>query len=610
MAPDPLTFGGLHFPNVLVDKLLLPVAGLVLRQLEQLPTARRVVSSAYSADGTSLWLLTRGGSVARWDAKERQLQILKTAQKPLEFIQLSPDGKQVLVANRPGGVIDPSDLNPPGKGAKDLGAEPAAVWDAKSWKRVGGLPATDLETSSWSAAAFHPKGKGILLAGMSVVLWQPDTGKKTTFQGLDVALGPRLTALAFSPDAKQAAGGGAAAVLVWDASNGRVVRTLPHENAGTLAYAPDGARLVTGSYESARVWDAKTGRELSRLTPRLGVVKAVAFAGDAPLAVVNETSAGLVSLWNIATQRRLAEFTPYQGRLCLATFSPDGKSVLLAFLDGAAYVWQTDEPEKSSAVQGALPPLLPAALRTATAPTSTAQDVAHLHFAHGGGKLLAVSSAGEVVVWDTTNGRRLRSLIASSHTTKAAALAPGGKLLAAGGQGLREDEALTTWALAEGRCLSTAGLGTQMKAISAMTCPASGDSLVTAGGGTEQSGEAVLWDPNRGGELLSRGTSPIAQDRRLELGRIGPGDVYWRGDEAERHRSSGGPGRLPASQRGDGHSGGSCRGSAKVLSPKSGGALGGHDRGGGYVAASLSASDGQGVSAAGIGAHDRRCRRA
>jgi WD40 repeat protein len=120
--------------------------------------------------------------------------------------------------------------------------------------------------------AISPDGKRLAAGGISVKVWDAETGKElSTFGGLsgeafclgfssdDFSRQAQTQTLAFSPDARRLAvilsEQDKTAVKVWDATTGKLLRTLPMGDALCVAFAPDGARLAVGGAPGDSVWE-------------------------------------------------------------------------------------------------------------------------------------------------------------------------------------------------------------------------------------------------------------------------------------------------------------------------------------------------------------------
>ncbi|MDP4512185.1 WD40 repeat domain-containing protein, partial [Nonomuraea turcica] len=70
---------------------------------------------------------------------------------------------------------------------------------------------------------------------------------------------------------------------LWDIRTGKTVRTLPEHGKGitAVAFSPDGRTLATGGAEGvARLWDIRTGKTVRTLPEHGKGITAVAFSPD------------------------------------------------------------------------------------------------------------------------------------------------------------------------------------------------------------------------------------------------------------------------------------------------------------------------------------------
>lgn len=159
-------------------------------------------------------------------------------------------------------------------------------------------------------------------------------------------LGPPLmdkdrffAAAALSPDGKilvtgstSNAPGGGAAVRLWDAARGNLLRTLSEEIGASIAcFNPAGSRLFTG--DPAQLWNPATGKPVgARLKLGEGALSAAAFSPDGrTLATATGIAAGGVArgdvrLWDAATGAMRGSPLSHASVQAIA-FSPNGRLV-------------------------------------------------------------------------------------------------------------------------------------------------------------------------------------------------------------------------------------------------------------------------------------------
>ncbi|HEY0320126.1 MAG TPA: TIR domain-containing protein, partial [Pyrinomonadaceae bacterium] len=105
-----------------------------------------------------------------------------------------------------------------------------------------------------------------------------------------------------------ASGGGDNTVRLWEASSGKLLRTLEGHtgNVLSIAFDPEGEMLASGSRDNTvRLWEASSGKLLRTLEGHIDAIDSVAFSKDGKL-LASKSEDETLRLWNCETWETVA----------------------------------------------------------------------------------------------------------------------------------------------------------------------------------------------------------------------------------------------------------------------------------------------------------------
>jgi WD40 repeat protein len=292
--------------------------------------------------------------------------------------------------------------------------------------------------------------------------------------------------LAFSRDGKILAGGGLGdeRVQLWDIAAGKVRSTFKGQgkNVYSVAFSPDGKILASAGGEvrgagEIILWDLPTKKPRVLLQDPNDVFKSLAFNADGSTLAAGCLVSSGVRLLDVATGKERTRYTAHDPRgISSIAFSPDGKMLASAGVDGMVKVWEPAGAKEQFSFR--------ASTGGGHAPVAFSPDGKML--ACGCNSYLRINNQlgflGEVKLWDIGSGKERARFQGHIGNLRAVAFSPDGKTLASGSM----DQTVSLWDVATGKERATLRVGV-------VTCLAfSPDGTILAVGATD--GTLKLWE--------------------------------------------------------------------------------------------------------------------
>jgi len=316
-------------------------------------------SLAFSPDGKSLATVARDDTLRLWDVEtlreSRVIGIGRQGSGPT-FSQpaFSPDGR-ILAA--------------------PMGARTIRLWDVASGT---GIRTLELHASGLQSVIFSPNGCFLtwsdmhdrvgtwdIVKGRNLYTLKAEPTRELSIRGMHFF---PMRRIAFSPDSTIFASGSEdETVCLWDVAKGKQLRNIITSDAGfnCLAFSPTGSLIVTGEglhYDgsssgirksSLSLYAVASGKRLLEMKGHEQPVSCVAFAPDGRT-IVSCSDDETIRVWEVSTGLELLRLEEDENPVHCVAFSPDGKTIASAMDNGTALLWDL-APLDWRAPSGVLP---------------------------------------------------------------------------------------------------------------------------------------------------------------------------------------------------------------------------------------------------------------
>lgn len=344
------------------------------------------------------------GTIRVWNiADARELLVMNGHSEGVTVLGLIPDGLRLL-----SGSWDQS----------------LRIWNLET----GAQEAAFLLEEKVRCAAVFPDGKRIVagLGDGSIVIVELTNGVIRRLSGHQ----KEVLGLAVTPDGRHLVSSAEhSTLLIWDLSSGTPERL---EGLGGPAWSivitPGGDRVLAASRDGAiGIWSLADRRKVATLEGHRMAVTALALSRDGRI-LVSGSSNGSLRVWDLVEMQTLG-FIQVGGTKALALFA-DGRRALVA--NGRLRLWDLSAPLLDG---------LEEHRRTITA----------VAFVPGSPLLVSASSDCKLKVWNTSNGREVRTLLGHTGAVETVAVTPDGLRAISGSY----DKTLKIWDLRTGAVLRT-----------------------------------------------------------------------------------------------------------------------------------------------------------
>lgn len=339
-----------------------------------------------SLDGNRIASGSTDGIIKIWDVTSGKcLKTLEGHRSAIHSVQFSKDGLYLLSSS--------------GNPSKSDDDNSIRIWDIKTGKCSKVLEG---HTSQVNYALYSPNEKCIISASSdkTIRIWELNSSTKPTTSCL---------------------------------------KTLKGHSAGVnyASFNKDGNRIVSASKDhSVRIWDVDTGDCVDSLINNAGSVICSSFSSNGRY-ILSSSGCGNVAIWDL--KEDTCFYLQNTNWLCNASFSPNDKHFVTAFVDDTIRIYDTVTKKQINKWKGH---------NNTVYSVSYDPSGCYIISTSGGYK---ADSENVTKVWDSNTGKLLHVLIGHSGVVTCAVISPNGKEIASSSW----DGTIKLWNLKDGSLLHT-----------------------------------------------------------------------------------------------------------------------------------------------------------
>ncbi|OAX40415.1 WD40 repeat-like protein [Rhizopogon vinicolor AM-OR11-026] len=217
-------------------------------------------------------------------------------------------------------------------------------WDLESGAQIGDDWRDERDEAQVWCIALSPNGKTIASGSIegTVRLWNVETEEVIAKWAGHTTV---VRSLCWSADGERVVSGSVdGTARVWNVESGKTVLgpIRGHAYVSTVIYSPDMTKIATGGENAVKIWDAITAELLSTLKhENPAQVWCIALSPNGKT-IVSGSSDGAVRLWNVESEKAIAEWAGHPDIVRSLRWSADGERVISGSYDGMTRVWNVE----------------------------------------------------------------------------------------------------------------------------------------------------------------------------------------------------------------------------------------------------------------------------